>query len=219
MKNRILLPTHHTQIAWARNKPLLFLKPLGVILGAPQEVQYHRPLGLLTEKNLARGKVLEKTLESPLDCKIKLVNSKGNQSWIFTGRTDAEAETPILWPPESKNWLTGKDPDAGRDWGAGGEGDDRGCDGWMASPTRWTWVWVNSGSWWWTGRPGVPRFMGLQRVGHDWATELNWLLDHVLFYCIFKSCDELFFTIFGIISLKNFLRNKSTGWKGMTLKN
>ena len=55
---------------------------------------------------------------------------------------------------------------------AGGEGDGRGWDGWMASPTQWTWVWVNSGSWWWTGRPGVLRFMGSQRVGHDWATEL-----------------------------------------------
>ena len=60
--------------------------------------------------------------------------------------------------------------------GAGGEGDDRGWDGWMASPTWWTWVWVwvNSGSWWWTGKPGVLWFMGSQRVGHDWATELNW---------------------------------------------
>ena len=57
---------------------------------------------------------------------------------------------------------------------AGGEGDDRGGDGWMASLTRWTWVWVNSGRWWWTGRPGVLRFMRSQRVGHDWATELNW---------------------------------------------
>ena len=58
--------------------------------------------------------------------------------------------------------------------GAGGEGDNRGWDGWMASPSRWTWVWVNSRSWWWTGRPGVLQFMGLQRVGHDWATELYW---------------------------------------------
>ena len=58
--------------------------------------------------------------------------------------------------------------------GAGGEGDNRGWDGWMASPTRWTWVWVNSRSWWWTGRLGVLRFMGSQRVGHDWVTELNW---------------------------------------------
>ena len=58
--------------------------------------------------------------------------------------------------------------------GAGEEGDDRGWDGWMVSLTRWMWVWVNSGSWWWTGRPGVLQFMGLRRVGHDWATELNW---------------------------------------------
>ena len=60
--------------------------------------------------------------------------------------------------------------------GIGGrrKGDDRGWDGWMASPTRWTWVWVNSGRWWWTGRPGVLWFMGLQRVGQDWVTELNW---------------------------------------------
>ena len=57
---------------------------------------------------------------------------------------------------------------------AGGEGDDRGWDGWMASPTQWTWVWVNSGSWWWTGRPGVLRFMGSQRVRHCCATEVSW---------------------------------------------
>ena len=58
--------------------------------------------------------------------------------------------------------------------GAGGKGDDRGWDGWMVSLTQWPWVWVNSGSWWWTGRPGVQWFMGSQRVRHDWATELNW---------------------------------------------
>ena len=58
--------------------------------------------------------------------------------------------------------------------GSGGEGDNRGWDGWMASPTRWAWVWVNSRSWWWTRRPGVLRFMGSQRVGHNWATELTW---------------------------------------------
>ena len=59
---------------------------------------------------------------------------------------------------------------------AGGDGDDRGWDGWIASPTQWTWVWANSGSWWWTGKPGVLQSMGLQRVGHDWASELNWKL-------------------------------------------
>ena len=60
--------------------------------------------------------------------------------------------------------------------GAGGEGDNRGWDGWMASPTQWGWVWVNSRSLWWTGRPGMLRFMGFQRVRHDWATELNWII-------------------------------------------
>ena len=120
--------------------------------------------------------VLEKTLESPLDCKeIQPVRSKGDQSWVFFGRTDTKVETPILWPPDVKRWLIGKDSDAGRDWGQR-EGDDRGWDGWMASPTRWTWVWVNSGRWWWTGRPGVLWFMGSQRVGHDWVTELNWTI-------------------------------------------
>ena len=59
--------------------------------------------------------------------------------------------------------------------GSGREGDDGGWDCWMASPTRWTWVWVNSGSWWWTGRPGMLWFMGSQRVGHEWAAELNWI--------------------------------------------
>ena len=69
-----------------------------------------------------------------------------------------------------------KRPWFGKGLGAGGEGNDRGWDGWMASPTQWTWVWVNSESWWWTGRPGVLQFMGSQRVGHDWAIELNWTL-------------------------------------------
>ena len=112
--------------------------------------------------------VLEKTLESSLDRKeIQAVHPKGNQSWIFIGRTHAEAETPILWP--LTHW---KRP---RCWERlkAGEGVDRGWDGWMASLTQWTWVSVNSGSWWWTGRPGMLRFMGWQRVGHDWATELN----------------------------------------------
>ena len=118
--------------------------------------------------------VLEKTLASPLDCKeTQPVHYKGDQSWVFIGRTDAEAEAPILWLPHAKSWLLEKTLMLG---GIGGRRrrDDRGWDGWMASLTRWTWVWVNSGSWWWTGRPGVLWFMGSQRVRHDWATELNW---------------------------------------------
>ena len=116
----------------------------------------------------------EKTLESPLDCKeVKPVNPKGNERWIFIGRTNAEAEAPILWPPDAKSWLW-KRPWCWERLKAGGEGDDRGWDGWMASPTQWTWVWVNSGYFWWTGRPGLLQSMGLQKVRQDWATELNW---------------------------------------------
>ena len=125
--------------------------------------------------------VLEKTLESPLDCKeIKPVNSKGNQSWIFIARNDAEAEAPILWPPVAKNWLIGKDPDAGKDWRQENKGIT-GWDGWMASPTPWTWVWA---SWWWTGRPGVLQSMGSQRVRHNWedGTELIHTFTLVIYY-------------------------------------
>ena len=116
--------------------------------------------------------VLEKTLASPLDCKeIQTAHPKGNQSGIFTGRTDAE--TPILWPPDEKNWLIWKDPDAGMLMlGKAGEGDKRGWDGWMTPLTEWTWVCLSSGSWKWTGKTGVRQSTGSQRVGHDWATEL-----------------------------------------------
>ena len=116
--------------------------------------------------------LLEKTLESHLDYKeIKSVHPKGNQSWIFIGRTDAEAETPILWPSDVNNRLIWKDPDAGKDWKQEEKGMTEG--GWIASLTQWMWVWVRSGSWWWTGKPGMLQSMGSQRVGHDWAIELN----------------------------------------------
>ena len=117
--------------------------------------------------------VLEKILESPLDWKdIQPVHTKGNQFWIFFGRTDAEAEAPILWPPDAKNRLWK------RLWcwerlKAGREGDDRGWDGWMASLTWLTGVWVGSRNWWWTGKPGVLQSMGFQRVGHNLETELT----------------------------------------------
>ena len=119
--------------------------------------------------------VFEKILESPLDCKeIQPVHPKWNQSWTFTGRTDAEAETPILWPPDAKNWLIWKEPDTGKDWRQEEKGKTEDemveCHHRLSGHE----VWVNSRSWWQTGRSDVLQSMGSQRVGHDWVTELNW---------------------------------------------
>ena len=112
--------------------------------------------------------VLEKTLESPLDSKIKPVNVKGNQSWIFIRRTDAEAL--ILWPPEVKNWLIRKDLDSGKDQRQEEkETIEDEMVGWHH--------WLNGREfeqtvrWWWTGKPGVLQSMELHRVGHNWVTE------------------------------------------------
>ena len=93
--------------------------------------------------------LLEKTLKIPLDCKeiqpIQPVHPKGNQPWIFIGSTDAEAKTPILWPPDVKSWLIWKDPDAGKNWGHEEKGvsEDK-IVSWMATLTQWTWVWEGS---------------------------------------------------------------------------
>ena len=117
--------------------------------------------------------VLEKTLESPLDSKeIQPVHPKEKQSWIFTGRTDAKAEAPIICSPDVKNWLIGKDPNAGKDWRQEKKGMNRGWNGWMASPTWWTWVWASSGSWYEQGSLVCCSPWG-HWVGHNWATELN----------------------------------------------
>ena len=115
--------------------------------------------------------VLEKTLESPLDCEeIKPVQKSVLnihwKDWCWSWNSN----TLATWWEELTHWK--------RLWcwerlKAGGEGDNRGWDGWMASPTLWTWVWASSGSWWWTGRRGVLQSMGVQRIGHDWVNELN----------------------------------------------
>ena len=116
--------------------------------------------------------VLEKTLESPLDCKeiqpvhLKAVLGVHWKDWCWSWNSNTLATSCEELTHWKRLWC----------WeglGAGGEGDDRGWAGWMASLTQWTWVWVNYGSWWWTGRPGVLWFMESQRVGHDWV-ELNW---------------------------------------------
>ena len=116
--------------------------------------------------------VLEKTLQSPLDCeKIQPIHSKGDQSGVFIGCWSWNSNTLATWCGELTHL---KSPWCWEILRAGGEGDDRGWNRWMASPTQWTWVWVDSGSWWCIERPAALRFMGSQRVGHNWATELNW---------------------------------------------
>ena len=118
--------------------------------------------------NFVSNYVFEKTLESLLDCKeIQPVHPKGDQSWIYIRRTNAEAECPILWPPDAKSQLIGKVLEGGKDR----RQEERGWDGWMASLTRWTWVWVSSRRWWKTGKPGMLQSMGSQRVRHDWVAE------------------------------------------------
>ena len=118
--------------------------------------------------------VLEKTLESPLDCKeIQPVHPKGNQSWILIGKTDAEAETPILWLPNVKNWLIWKDPDGGKDWRREEKGRQRmrwvddSTDSMNMSLSK-IWGLVMEREAW------CAAIHGLQKVGHDWVTELNW---------------------------------------------
>ena len=118
--------------------------------------------------------VFEKTLESHLDCKeIQPVHSEGNQSWIFIGRTDGEAETPIFWPPDAKSWFIWKDPDAGKDWRWEEKGTTEdemvGWHHWLNGHEFELTAWVGD------GQGGLTCCsMGSQRVGHDWATELNW---------------------------------------------
>ena len=129
--------------------------------------------------------VLEKTLENPLDCKeIKPVNPKGDQSWIFTGRTDAEAETPILWPPDVKSQLIRNDYDAGKDWRQEEKGMTNEMVGWHH--------WLNGHEFEQApgdgeGKPGVLQSMGSQRVRHDWVTDLNWVFISTLSHVIFKA--------------------------------
>ena len=117
---------------------------------------------------------LEKTLESPLDCKeIKPVHPKGNQSWIFIGRTDMKLKLQYFGHLMQRTDSLEKTLMLGKTEGRRRRGRQR--MRWLdASLTRWTWVWANSRCWWWTGKAGMLQSMGLQRVRHDWVTELNW---------------------------------------------
>ena len=146
--------------------------------------------------------VLQKTLESPLDCKeIKPVHPKGDQLWILIGRTDTEAKAPILGPPDVKSWLNWKRPWCWERLRAGGEGDNREWDGWMASLTQWTWVCINSRSWWChptISSSVVPlsscvqfsQHQGLSKwvsSSHQVAKVLEFQLQHQSFQWIFRS--------------------------------
>ena len=141
-------------------------------------------------KNCCQTVVLEKTLESPLDCKkIKPVNYKGNQSEYTLERLMLKLKLQYLMQRAyslEKPWCWER-------LKARGEGDDRGWAGWIASPTQWTWVWASSGRWWRTGKPGMLQSMGSQRVGHDWAAEqkhIKWTFSWItleFYFLIFAS--------------------------------
>ena len=142
--------------------------------------------------------VLEKTLESPLDCmEIQPVHPEGNhwKDWCWSWNSNILA----TWCEELTHL---KRPWCWERLEAGGEGDDRGWDGWMALPTQWTWVLVNSGGWWWTGRPGLLQSMGSQRVGHDWTDwlmerrnrifrvyQFNSVIQSFMTLCVFMDCS------------------------------
>ena len=136
---------------------------------------------------------------------------------MFIGRTDAKAETPVLWPPHAEltHWK--------RLWcweglGAGRERDNRGWDGWMASPTRWAWVWVNSGSWWWTGRPGVLQFMGSQSLTwlSDWtdwhrvSSRLHVTIVSLWQFYVFTSDSDSFVSSCLVVITRTFTLNRSS---------
>ena len=132
---------------------------------------------------------VEEILESPLDCKeIKPVNVKGNHSWIFRKDWCWRWNSSILatWWEELTHW---KRPWCWERLKAGGEGANRGWDGWMASLTWLTWVWASFGSWCWTGKPGVLQSIESQKVGHDWVTELT-EMTRKTFWHDFVSCGK-----------------------------
>ena len=135
--------------------------------------------------------VLEKTLESPLECKeIQPVHPKRSSAlsvhwkdWCWSWKSN----TLATWCGELTHL---KRPWCWERLKAGGEGDDRGWDGWLGSLTQWAWVWVSSGSWWWTGRPGLLQSIGSWRVGHAWATELNWYFIYI--FCLRRQQNKMF---------------------------
>ena len=121
------------------------------------------------ELMLLNSGVGEDSWESLGSKEVQPVHPKGDQFWVFIGKTDVEAEAPILWPPDVKSRLIRKDLMLGKTEGRRRRGRQR--MRWLASPTQWTWVWASSVRWWRTGKPGVLQSMGSQRVRYDWAIE------------------------------------------------
>ena len=135
--------------------------------------------------------MVEKTLESPLECKeIKPLHPKGNQSWIFHWKDWCWSYTLAMYCNELTHL---KRPWCWKRWKAGGEGDSKGWDGWIASSTGWTWVWASSGSSWWTGKPGLLQSVGLQTVGCDWVTELDKYCQSTMLYFFYEN-EKLAYT-------------------------
>jgi len=163
--------------------------------------------------------VFGKTLESPLDCReIQTVYPRGDQSWVFIGRTDFEAETPILWPPDEKSWLIWKDPDAGKDW----EQEEKVM---TEDEMVWWHHWLNEHGFGWTlgvgdGQGGMACWIhGVAKFGHDWVNELNWTETvkwmHIckMWYITFLDCKS--FKI--CINLLNWCF-KLTAWPNLALR-
>ena len=159
---------------------------------SPDKGSYSQSYGLPIELDCKEGRVLknwclqimvlEKTPESPLDRKeIKPVSPKGNQPWIFTGRTDREAEAPVILVTWCKQLTHLKSPWCWERLRAEGEKGIRRWDGWKASLMQWTWTWANFGRWWGTERAGVLQSMGSQRVRHNWATKQH---THIYIWCV-----------------------------------
>ena len=145
---------------------------------------------------------LEMTLERPLNyMEMQPVHPKGNKSWIFIGRTDSEAETPIFGHLMRRTDSVEKTLILGKIEGRRGRGQQRMRS--LAGITDMiTWIWVSSGSWWWTGKPGMLQSMGLQKVGHDWVTELNWvviLYTYSVYIHIYICIYILYYTILHIV--------------------